>query len=327
MHQTAQTLVMTVALVPTDYPQRLAKRGLNVQVMGDWQSCGGSADHAALVLHHTASSSSTKPADDAAYCHHGSGDAPLYNVMVDRTGVVWVLTRRKSNNAGKISGTALNEALRGQAQLTPAAQRGLADTTSANSQLFGISAQNNGTGEWWSDALVDAMCVVADETLKCLGLSVGHVSTHRTLTARKIDTTDGQYGVPANWHSAIQNAGGYAPAPPQPEEDEMWTIVGEVPAGTSREQPGSLTLALPAGRKSAKLQMYAACPPSQGVSLWAAQCLDGKNFGMWSKGNTWEQWLNGSKQFTVDLMPEAYAVQFQHMGGTKAPLVVSISGT
>jgi hypothetical protein len=121
---------------------------------------------------------------------------------------------------------------------------------------------------------------------------------------------------------------GAAPAPqPKPEEAEMWTVTGEVPAGKDRDSPGTATFALPANRKSARLQMYAPCPPSEGVSLWAAQCLSGKNHGLWGGGNTWEQWLNGSKPFDVDLSASVYAVTFKHMGGTAAPLTIAISGT
>src|SRR5262245_1457735 len=96
---------VTMPQVPTDYPQRLAQRGLRVSTFGDWTSCGGSADHRAVVLHHTASSSSVAPADDAAYCHHGTSDAPLYNVLCGRDGSVWVLTRNKSNSSGQINST------------------------------------------------------------------------------------------------------------------------------------------------------------------------------------------------------------------------------
>src|SRR5262245_48462594 len=104
-----------MALVPTDFPSLLAAQGLNVYVQNGWQSRGGNADHRAVVLHHTTSSSSTKPADDAAYCTSGGSNAPLYNVMVDRYGAVWVLARMKSNNAGEISSTARNEVVAGRA--------------------------------------------------------------------------------------------------------------------------------------------------------------------------------------------------------------------
>jgi hypothetical protein len=122
--------------------------------------------------------------------------------------------------------------------------------------------------------------------------------------------------------------GGSAPGPtPPPQEvDEMWVVDGLVPAGTGRGDAGTLTLALPQGRKSARLLMYCGGPVGEGVSLWAAQTLNGKKFGMWNKGNTWEMWLTAQKPFTVDLMPEAYTIEFSHMGGTKAPLAVSVAG-
>jgi hypothetical protein len=202
----------TLMLVPTDYPQRLAARGLDVNVYAGWESHGGGADHRAVVLHHTASSSGTPPKADADYCHSGADASPLYNVLVDRAGVVWLLAREKSNSSGDISGVALNEALEGRADLTPAAVRYLPDTTSNNGALFAICGQNNGTGEHWSAALLDAMTVCAAVALECLGLAhAGYVTTHRALTARKIDP-DGP-GCPDDWHSPINAALGGAPAP------------------------------------------------------------------------------------------------------------------
>lgn len=180
-----------------------------MHVYDGWESHGGDADHRAIVLHHTASSSRTAPADDAAYCHHGSSDAPLYNVMVDRFGDVWLLAREKSNNAGKISSVALSEALDGNAGHVSASQRGLHDDTSANAQLFGISAQNDGTGEFWSAALVDAMATCARVTCDALHLHAGHVTIHRVLTARKVDTCGP--GCPNDWQPLISDGGDDVP--------------------------------------------------------------------------------------------------------------------
>ena len=180
---------MTVmTLVPSDFPNRIAAEGLQVTVFNDWYGLGGSADHKAVVLHHTASSAGTSGDADAAYCHHGSSDSPLYNVLVSRDGHVYVLAREKSNSSGKINSTALNEAKNGQAQLVTAASRGLPDNTSANDALFAICAQNDGVGEHWSDALVSAMSITSAVALECLGLShAGYVTEHRCLTQRKID--------------------------------------------------------------------------------------------------------------------------------------------
>lgn len=304
-------------LVPSDYPQRLVDRGIAVQVFGDWTSAGGSADHAAVVLHHTASGSSTKPADDAAYCQHGTSDAPLYNVMIDRTGVAWVLARNKSNSSGKISGTALNEALRGQANLTPAGQRGLGDTTSANAQLFAISAQNNGTGEPWSDALVHSMAVAADVALECLGLShAGYVTTHRALTARKIDPCGP--GCPDDWHAVITALDARGPT----EVPDMWSIERSVVAGTASE-PGDLIIGLPVQRKSARVSMFVS-GDGDGASLWASQSGTGA-IGLWDNGNQWELWLPNNYPIDSPISPDAQQVRVQNRG-TAGPVSVTVYG-
>jgi len=189
-------------LVPADFPDLLAAAGLAVNVYQDWRGLGSTADHRAIVLHHTASNKNTNPKSDADYCHSGSDDSPLYNVLVDRDGVVWLLAQEKANSSGKISGTALDEAVAGRADLTPAAVRGLSDTTSNNGALFAIAAQNDGVGEDWGDALVDAMVTCARVTLDCLGLAhAGYVTTHRALTARKIDPCGD--GCPDDWHALI----------------------------------------------------------------------------------------------------------------------------
>lgn len=188
-------------LVPNSYPSELAAAGLRVHVFDGWETHGGSADHRAIVLHHTASSARAAPADDAAYCHHGSSDAPLYNVLVDRYGECWLLAREKSNSSGQISSVALGEALDGRAGHVSAGVRGLRDDTSANASLFAISAQNDGSGEFWSAALVDAMATCARVTCEVLGLEAGHVTIHRVLTARKVDTCGP--GCPDDWQPLI----------------------------------------------------------------------------------------------------------------------------
>jgi hypothetical protein len=117
------------------------------------------------------------------------------------------------------------------------------------------------------------------------------------------------------------------PPEPEPEEPEMWSLADTCPPGTDRNHPGVLYVALPQGRKSATVQLYAPCDPKEGVSCWGAQCLNGKKHGLWGGGNTWEMWLNGSKPFLIDLGPSCYAIELHHMGGTKAPLAVSVAGT
>jgi len=190
-----------VTLVGTDYPAQLDARGMGVYAYDGWNGHGSSADHKAIVIHHTASSPNASPKADADYCHSGADASPLYNVLIDRKGEAWVLAREKANSSGDINSTALNEAIAGHANLTPAAVRGLDDNTSNNSALFAVCGQNNGVGETWADVLVEGIAVACAVACEQLGLTPGHVTTHRALTSRKIDPDGGN--CPDDWTSIV----------------------------------------------------------------------------------------------------------------------------
>jgi N-acetylmuramoyl-L-alanine amidase len=304
-----------VSLVGVDYPERLRARGLTVHVYDGWESHGGSASHGAVVLHHTASSSSASPKSDADYCHHGSSDAPLYNVLIDRHGEAWVLAREKSNSSGHISSTALNEALRGGAGSESAAQRGLADDCSENAKLFAVAAQNNGLGEVWGDALLNGMAQASAAACEMLGLHAGHVTQHRVLTARKIDCCGDH--CPYDLQALVRDAMGRAPL--APEVDEMWVVTKSIAAGED------VTLGLPLERKSAQASIAADRGSS---SVWCAQVLkESDAIGMWDNGNQWEAWLNGTQAALSDIHPAAIAVRCQNRTEHDAVLTLTLSGT
>jgi hypothetical protein len=194
-----------VPLVPTDLPERLRDAGLVVHVIDGWEHAGDSADHHALIFHWTASSPSESPSSCANY----SFTNKHYNVLVDRVGEVWLGMRGKANSSGEISGVALNEAFAGNVDWRSAASRGLADTTSANSELWSISMQNSGVGEPMSEALLDSMATTAAVCLDALGLDrSSFVSHHSAATARKIDLTTGTGGCPdgGEWNERITAA-------------------------------------------------------------------------------------------------------------------------
>ena len=188
-------------LVPLDFPDRLAQRGLQVAVITGWEKRGKPADHRAGVLHHTASN--VKATDDATVAGHLKGkpdvSGPLCNVTIGRGGVVYVLARLASNNSGKISPVAFQEACAGKANLTKAADRGLEDSGGENSHLFGIECCNNGVGEAWSNQMVHNAAVVAAVVCECLGWTEKRWTTHRALTERKIDPS-----FAGDWHAEIR---------------------------------------------------------------------------------------------------------------------------
>lgn len=319
-------------LVPADYPDRLARAGLRVHVMGDWWTNGGSADQRAVVFHWTASGASSTPANDAEYCAHTAQYAPDYNVLCDRYGEVWVLAREKANSSGDISSVALNEALRGATDWRSAASRGLQDDTSANASLFAISAQNNGTGEAWSGPLVHAMATVAAVTLPLLGLDrSGYVTHHAALTRRKIDLTAGTGGCPdgGTWNALITDAlhGGSAP---QPVEDEVWVLNAELPAPVDGKV-GHVHVALPYGYKSARVDLWLDCPHDDGAGLWGSQQYEGGagGVGLWNNGNTWELWLPGKqrKYTSAAISGTSIACVALQNRGPRGPVYVTVSGT
>lgn len=312
-------------LVPLDFPQRCAAAGLPVKVLDGWESRGSSADHRAVVYHWTASSSSESPSSCANYCFTQAEYAPDYNVLVDRDGVVWIGAREKANSSGEISGVALNEALAGATDWRSAASRGLSDTTSANAQLFAISAQNNGTGEPWSDALVHGMATCAAVALECLGLPhAGYVTHHAALTRRKIDLTTGTGGCPdgGTWNQLITDAmHGRGPAP---EVEEMWILEA------AAEAEETVLVALPFGYKSARVDLWLDCDHDDGAALWAAQGYEGgaEAIGLWASGYTWELWLPGRQRTntSAELGAGMASVVVQNKG-PRGPVYVTVSGT
>jgi hypothetical protein len=203
-----------------------------------------------------------------------------------------------------------------------AGARGLRDDTSDNAGLFAISAQNNGTTEHWAPALVDAMARCTAVTLDCLGLAVGHTTIHRVLTGRKIDTCGP--GCPEDWQPLVRDAmGGHVPPVEVPE---MWVLNGEAPAGEK------LTVALPYGFKTARVDLWLDCDHDDGSALWAAQAYEGgaEAVGLWGGGHQWELWLPGRQRSSTsaEIDPAAHvsAIVLENRG-PRGPVLVTVSGT
>lgn len=121
-----------------------------------------------------------------------------------------------------------------------------------------------------------------------------------------------------------------ASTPPAPiEEDEMWVIEGEVPAGTPNA-PGVLVIALPPGRKSARADFWLSAPHNEGAQLWGSQEYEGgsEGIGLWANGNTWELWLPGHQRSNTAAMigVNTSAINVQNRG-PKGPVHVTVSGT
>lgn len=151
--------------------------GCNVVEYDGWQtrarSSGGYASPPLCVMwHHTASN--TTPANDASYMCHGSSDRPIANLLIARNGDVWVLAAGATNTNGKGGPLSFS--------------RGQCPTDSMNTRAVGVELANNGVGEQYSQAMVDAMFKVSNACNRRCGNQPTDLATHNLWApSRKID--------------------------------------------------------------------------------------------------------------------------------------------
>lgn len=156
----------------------LRDAGLVVVEQDGWQyrarGSGGFADGRpwCVMWHHTASN--TTIANDASYCSFGSPDAPITNLLVESDGVVWVCAAGATNTNGTGDG------------LTTSHGRVPAD--SMNTYAVGMEICNNGVGEPYPTAQIDA-CFAASNAINAhAGNLPTDIGTHENYApARKID--------------------------------------------------------------------------------------------------------------------------------------------
>jgi hypothetical protein len=122
--------------------------------------------------HHTASS--TSPANDLSYMINGNQDAPVGNLLLDRTGTFWPIAAGAANTAGK--GGPLNMS------------RGQVKQDNANATTFAIEAANNGVGEAWPAVMIDAYFLGSNALNVRFGNLASDIFNHQTWApTRKID--------------------------------------------------------------------------------------------------------------------------------------------
>lgn len=167
-------------------------------------------------FHHTASS--TTPANDLSYMIHGSDDAPIGNVLLDRSGVFWPVAAGASNCAGKGGPSTFS--------------RGTIPLDSGNTRGFQIEAANNGVGEIWPVAQIDAYFAGANALNAWFGNLPTDVISHAGYTSRKIDpavatsvegpweprsvNTSGTWNLTDVRDECTRRAGTLPPPPPHP---------------------------------------------------------------------------------------------------------------
>lgn len=142
-----------------------------------WQrrarSSGGfSAPPLGVWWHHTASS--TTPQSDLSWMINGCPDAPVGNMLLDRTGTFWPVAGGASNCAGKGGPHTFS--------------RGTAPLDQGNTTGFQIEAANSGLGEAWPQAQVDAYYRGSNALNAFVGNQPTDVISHQVWApTRKID--------------------------------------------------------------------------------------------------------------------------------------------
>ena len=236
----------------TDLAAVLRAAGLTVVEYDGWQtrarSSGGyqSGRPVGVWWHHTASS--TTPDSDAYWECHSSPDRPISNLLTCRDGSVWVLAAGATNTNGKGGPVTLPGGV-------------TVPQDSANSWVIGNECANNGVGEPWPPAQIDAAFAVQLACAAAYGFRPDDLCTHQVWApTRKIDpataaavqggwqpasvTSSGTWNLADIRAEALRRAGTppapRPPQPPQPVEDDdmvllvqysdggMWAVAGDL---------------------------------------------------------------------------------------------------
>lgn len=175
-----------------------------------------------VMWHHTASS--TSPQNDINYMCYGSPDAPLANILVARDGVVHVMAGGCTNTNGKGKSIAFS--------------KGTVPADSMNTYAVGVEIANNGVGEQYPQAQIDAMFRLNNMLAARLGLQPNDCCTHNFYAPdRKIDpataaavqgpwrpdsvTSSGTWSLPDIEAECLRRVGA---EPPPPEDDNMQLV-------------------------------------------------------------------------------------------------------
>lgn len=192
----------------------------------------------ACCWHHTASTASVN--NDLQYMIHNSPDAPIGNMLLDRSGVVWPIAAGAANTQGKGGPTSFS--------------RGTCPLDQGNTHLWGVEAANGGTGEAWPQIQIDAYFLVNRVLAEMFGNQVDDLVTHQGYApSRKIDpatntavqgpwaphsvTSSGTWDYRDIRSEAVRRAGWTPPKPPQPqpESDEDYDMAFIIQNSSSGE--------------------------------------------------------------------------------------------
>lgn len=171
-----------------DLPRFLAKWNVPTLLVPGWESrargSGGFNTMSGVSIHHTASSVRAALGTSLTYANEVSPNAPIANGLISRTkdGPVFAMCAAGATNTSGRGGPRMSS-------------RGPISRDTANSNTFGIEAENNGRGEPWADEVCDlyvlacaAVLEWATESTPGGRLGPGDVFAHHEWApGRKID--------------------------------------------------------------------------------------------------------------------------------------------
>lgn len=220
------------AIYLTDMATILRYVGLDVIEYDGWQTrargSGGFANWPLCVMwHHTASGPNSDGWNDANYIAVGHPDSPISNLYINRAGTVWVIAAGATNTNGKGKSIAFS--------------RGTVPADGMNSYALGVECGNDGVGEFWPEAQINAMFRVNAVMNLWFGNRVDDLSSHNYYAPdRKIDPATDNVG--GNWIPSVVNSSrswdvqdirneavrrldeflnDNPPIPPHPNEDDL----------------------------------------------------------------------------------------------------------
>lgn len=154
-----------------ELPDALERWGLTVVTVTGWEHRRrpGTFAPIGVLIHHTAGPRG-KDAPSLQVCVDGRRDlpGPLCQLLVARSGKVYVISRGRCNHAGE-------------------GFVGPVGVDKGNTLLLGIEAENDGVGEPWPAVQVGAMVRATAAVLDLLGQPRSNVWGHREYTPRKTD--------------------------------------------------------------------------------------------------------------------------------------------
>jgi hypothetical protein len=208
-----------------DLPAALAGVA-NVWWYDGWEnrsrSSGGYDALYAVGVHHTASN--TSPSNDMAYMWRNAGDKPIGAIYLARDGAITVGAAGATNTQGK-----------GGPYTT---SKGTIPLDSGNRYMLSIEAANNGTGERWPDAQLNAYIRLCAALASHYRLDPARdIVAHFEWTSRKVDPAGpDRYAAGAqSWNMpAFRDDTRRAshpdptpePTPPDPGDDDMRYLYG-----------------------------------------------------------------------------------------------------